>query len=102
VQEPRNLSQPKDKESAPQVGVTFVGTKREVLIEDVIAIHGQRVPSSGESSRIHRQAFVYIVGNGRAVDAGQVAKLDRIRRQWEEFFGQATEGRMRADTRLAQ
>jgi hypothetical protein len=102
VQSPTNLSQSRDKESAPQVGVTFNGTRRDVLIEDVIAIHGPRVPSAAESSKVHRQAFVYIVGGGRAIDPGQIAKLDRIRRQWEEFFGQATEGRMRADTRLSQ
>jgi hypothetical protein len=102
VQNPTNLSQTKDNESGPQVGVTFNGTRRDVLIDDVIAIHGARVPSAAESSRLHRQAFIYIVSAGRAVDNGQVAKLDRIRRQWEDFFGQATEGRMRADTRLSQ
>jgi hypothetical protein len=102
VQNPTNLSQTKDKESGPQVGVTFNGTRRDVLIDDVIAIHGARVPSAAESPRLHRQAFIYIVSAGRAVDSGQVAKLDRIRRQWEDFFGQATEGRMRADTRLSQ
>lgn len=102
VQSPTNLSQSRDKESAPQVGITFNGTRRDVLIEDVIAIHGPRVPSAAESSKVHRQAFVYIGGGGRAIDPGQIAKIDRIRRQWEEFFGQATEGRMRADTRLSQ
>jgi hypothetical protein len=45
---------------------------------------------------------VYVVGSGRSVDAGQVAKVDRIRRQWEEFFAAATENRMRAETRLRQ
>ena len=83
VQSPMNLSQQKDKESGPQVGVTFNGTRRDVLIGDVIAIHGQRVPASAESSRVHRQAFIYIVGGGRGVDSAQVAKLDRIRRQWK-------------------
>jgi hypothetical protein len=102
VQNPTNLSQTKDKESAPQVGVTFNGTRRDVLIDDIVAIHGRRVPSAAESPRVHRQAFVYIVSAGRPVDSGQVAKIDRIRRQWEDFFGQATEGRMRADTRLSQ
>ncbi len=102
VQNPTNLSQTKDKESGPQVGVTFNGTRRDVLIDDVIAIHGARVPSSAGSPRVHRQAFLYVVSAGRAVDSGQVAKLDRIRRQWEDFFGQATDGRMRADTRLSQ
>jgi hypothetical protein len=60
------------------------------------------VPAAAQSPRVHRQAFLYVVGAGRSVDSGQVAKVDRIRQQWEAFFLQATDGRMRADTRLAQ
>ena len=44
------------------------------------------VPSAAESPKVHRQAFIYIVSAGRATDGGQVAKLERIRRQWEDFF----------------
>jgi hypothetical protein len=102
VQSPVNMSQQKMKESDPQTGVTFNGTRRDVLIEDIIAIHGNRVPAAAASPRVHRQAFLYVVGAGRPVDSGQVAKVDRIRVQWEAFFLQATDGRMRADTRLAQ
>ena len=87
-------------ESGPSVGVSFTGTRRDVLIEDVIAIHGPRIPSVADSSRVHRQAFIYVVSAGRTTDAGQVAKLDRIRTAWEGFFLQATEGRMTANTRL--
>lgn len=87
-------------ESAPSIGVSFTGTRRDVLIEDVIAIHGPRIPSAADSARVHRQAFIYVVTAGRAPDAGQVAKLDRIRTAWEGFFLQATEGRMTASTRL--
>lgn len=102
VQSPVNMSQQKTKESAPQTGVTFNGTRRDVLIDDIIAIHGSRVPAAQDSPRVHRQAFLYIVSAGRNVDSTQVAKVDRIRTQWESFFLQATDGRMRADTRLAQ
>jgi hypothetical protein len=102
VADPLNLSEQKDRESAPDVGVTFNGTRRDVLIDDVVAIHGGRVPSSAESPRIHRQAFVYVVGAGRTPEAGHITKLDRIRREWEDFFAAATEGRMRAETRLRQ
>jgi hypothetical protein len=49
---------------------------------------------------VHKQAFIYLVTAGRSPDGGQIDKADRIRRQWEPFFLQATEGRMRADTRL--
>jgi hypothetical protein len=102
VANPVNMSQQKDRESGPQVGVTFNGTRRDVLIDDVIAIEGERIPASSQSPRVHRQAFVYVVGRGRNVDSSQVSKLDRIRREWEGFFLQATETRMRAETRLAQ
>ena len=102
VQSPVNMSQQKTKDSGPQTGVTFNGTRRDVLIGDIISVHGARVPAAAQAPRVHRQAFLYVVGAGRAVDSGQVAKVDRIRQQWEAFFLQATDGRMRAETRLAQ
>ncbi len=71
-----------------------------MLVEDVIAIHGPRTPPSTETSKIHRQAFIYVVSSGRSTDSAQVTKLDRIRTQWESFFLQATENRMTANTRL--
>jgi hypothetical protein len=100
VENPTNPSPFKDRDDGPQIGVTFTGTRRDVLIQDVIAVHGSRSPSSAESARVHRQAFIHIVGAGRTANAAEVAKVDRIRSQWEGFFLQATEGRMRAETRL--
>ena len=80
--------------------MTFNGTKREVLIADIIEVEGARVPSADESPRVHRQAFVYVVRNGREASSRHVAKLDTIRRQWEPFFAAATDERMRVETRL--
>jgi len=37
---------------------------------------------------------------GRDADTANVSKIDRFRREWETFFLKATDGRMRADTRL--
>jgi len=90
----------KTRESAPSINVSFTGTKRDVLVDDVIAVMGQRTPAAADSSKVFRQAFIYVISNGRSVDNGQVSKLDRIRTQWETFFLQATENRMTADTRL--
>jgi hypothetical protein len=95
-----NPTSPRDRADGPSVGVSFTGTRRDVLIDDVIAIHGPRIPSAADSARVHRQAFIFVVTAGRATDAAQVAKLDRIRQQWETFFLQATEDRMTANTRL--
>jgi hypothetical protein len=100
VENPTNVVPSRTAEDAPRVGVTFNGTRRDVLIQDIVAIEGPRIPSASDSSKLHRQGFIYLVTGGRSPDAGQIDKADRIRRQWEPFFQQATEGRMRADTRL--
>ena len=67
-------------------GVTFNGTRRDVLIQDVIAIHGPRAAVVAESPRVHRQAFIFVVGAGRTADSAQIAKIDRIRRAWESVL----------------
>ncbi len=100
VENPTNMSATRTRESAPEVGVTFNGTRRDVLIQDVQAIVGVRSPSAADSPRVHRQAFVYLVSAGKTADSGQVAKVDGIRRSWEGFFLQATDGRMQAITTL--
>lgn len=90
----------KAPESAPQIGVSFTGTRRDVLVDDVIAVMGPRVPAFSDAPKSHRQAFIYIVSNGRTADSGQVSKLDRIRVAWQTFFQNATENRMTLETRL--
>ena len=83
--------------SAPQIGVTITGTRRDVTIQDVIAVMGPRQPASGP--RVHRQAFIFVVATGRD-PAAEIARLDNIRQAWETFFSEATGGRMRVETRL--
>ena len=98
VESPTNTTH--TKSDAPKIGESFAGTRRDVLVDDVIAINGPRNPASDASSKVFRQAFIYLVGNGRTLDQTQVTKLDRIRTQWESFFSQATENKMSATTRL--
>jgi hypothetical protein len=101
VENPTNVTPCcRDNDDAPRVGVRFNGTRRDLLIGDVIAVHGRRNPSSGQSPRVHRQAFLFVLSAGRTVDSALVDKIDRIRREWETFFLRATDGRMRAQTTL--
>ncbi|HEY2432584.1 MAG TPA: hypothetical protein VGI12_07910 [Vicinamibacterales bacterium] len=97
VENPNSTHMPAD---APQIGVSFTGTRRDVLVDDVIAINGPRVPGSDAAPKTLSQAFIYIVSNGRSLDQSQVTKLDRIRTQWQSFFGTATEGKMTSTTAL--
>ncbi|MEW5983697.1 MAG: hypothetical protein AB1806_15185 [Acidobacteriota bacterium] len=100
VESPTNVVPGRNRESAPRVGVTFNGTRRDVLIQDVVDALGPRQPSPADSPRLQRQAFVYVLSRGTTVDRNSVAKIDRYRREWEPFFLTATDGRMRVETRL--
>jgi hypothetical protein len=100
VENPTNVSPRKTATSNPTIGVTFSGTRRDVTIDDVIAIHGHRSPSAADSPRVYRQAFVYIASVGSTIDPVAIQKLDRIRVAWDQFFSRATDSRMRAETRL--
>jgi hypothetical protein len=100
VANPTNVQPAAEADSAPRVGVTFSGTRRDVLISDVIEVMGRRQPSSTEAPRTHRQAFLFLIGKDKSIDRTAVAKIDRIRRAWERFFAQATDGRARVETRL--
>jgi hypothetical protein len=102
VESPTNVNPPirDDAASVPRTGVAFNGTRRDVTIQDVASAMGPRTPSASESAKVFRQAFIYVISPGRALDMVQVDKVDRIRRAWTTFFGEATDGRMRAETRL--
>ena len=100
VEAPTNVVPDREREDSPDTGVTFNGTKREVRIEDVVDAMGRREPSSGSSPKTHRQAFIYVVSNGRTLDQAQVDKLDRIRREWTSAFRTTTSNRMTLETKL--
>ena len=101
VENPVDVVPPKTASSSPTVGVTFSGTRRDVTIDDVIAVMGQRTPSAANSQREFRQAFVYVVAPGRTADPLALEKLDRIRMAWDQFVPAATDFRMRVETRLS-
>jgi hypothetical protein len=91
-------NRPYKASSAPEAGVSFTGSRRDVHIEDVQAAMGPRVPAAAPA--IFRQAFV-LVGDadGPATDA-RIAAVARIRSRFEEYFVTATDGRGRADSTL--
>ena len=57
VESPTNVAGNAEADSSPRVGVTFSGTRRDVLINDVIEIMGVRQPSSENSPRVTARRF---------------------------------------------
>ena len=83
----------------PQTGVTFRGTRRDVLMSEIIVSLGQRRPAASTTLPPWRQAFVYVSVGGPA-DPAAIAKVDQLRKQWEPFFRAAVNQRRSVDTRI--
>jgi len=88
------------RESSPRAGVTFNGTRRDVLIQDVIDAMGPRRPAAADSPREHRQAYIFVRRASAVLDAADLARLGSIREQFGPFFHAATEQRMTVRTTL--
>lgn len=80
-------------ESSPQTNVAFTGTKRTVLLDDILRIEAARRPDFHSSPKSFRQAWVLLHRNGHAPSAELIAQLDTIRNAWRPFFRQMTLGR---------
>jgi hypothetical protein len=79
--------------SAPEIGVTFGGTPRSITIDSIIAANGTRIPSVYQSPKVFRQAFILVSKQGLPATADQIAKVQRIRDEWVNFFNEETGGR---------
>ncbi len=86
--------------SPPEVGVTIMGTRRDVTVTQVIEVEGQRTPPYPIAPRHFTQAFLLVVPPGSAVSAADINKLETIRRSWELFFNFITGGRATIETQL--
>ena len=91
---------PHNREDAPFIGATFDGTRRDVLIQDVVDALGPRVPAAADSPRVHRQAYVFVRRPGAVLDPRDLTRLGRMREEFGPFFNRATEGRMTVSTTL--
>lgn len=84
----------------PETGVSFTGTRHDVTIDDVIAVEGEREPSSDKAPKSFKMAFILIEPAGGHPSRASLAKVDRIRRRWSPYFHTATDGHATVDTRL--
>jgi hypothetical protein len=100
VENPANVTPSRDRESAPRVGVTFSGTRRDVSIDDVVRAVGARQPSADTAPRLHRQAWIYVIGRGTTPSQADLTRLERMRREFEPYFRRLTENRMTLTTTL--
>lgn len=90
-----------DREEGTTANITFNGTRRNVLIQDVIDALGPRVPAAASSPRLHRQAYIFVRRRSAFQNPQDLTRLSRIRQDFGPFFSRATEGRMTLRTTLS-
>jgi len=88
--------------STPQLNASFSGRRANVTIDQIISANGPRIPNAVVAPKNFNFAFLLVVPRNTTPSAEQVAKLDRIRTGWEQFFARATGFRGTAGTSLVR
>ena len=65
--------------------ITVTGTRRDITINDVIAVEGARIPVAAEG-RTFKVAFILLQQTGSSINQTEVTKLDDIRKGFVTWF----------------
>lgn len=85
------------KEYWPADGATVTAERRNVSVDQIIAVEGKRNPSTALSQRLFRVLFVLVTEGGEPTP-GEVAQMNQWRALFEKNFSIATGGRARVST----
>jgi hypothetical protein len=89
-----------DSSSAPRPGVAFNGTRRDIAIDELVALLGPRLPDAGIAQRRFRFGFVIVGDSEGQVPAPQLARVERLRQEWTDYWSRVTDGRSEAEVTL--
>lgn len=95
-----NVPNPISTDSKPRGDYTFRGDRVDVGIDQVIAVEGPRIPSSVDSRRHFRTAFLLLTADGARPRPEALRKLQRLRRRWMQYFPEITRGEATVATAL--
>lgn len=84
----------------PLAGVFFNGERVDISIEDIVEAHGRRIPDTSIAQRNFRYAFLLLHETGRPPSAESLAKVERFRAAFDDFFDEMTGRRGNAETGL--
>jgi len=84
----------------PRVGVGFNGERREITVDDLIAVDGRRIPDHTVEQRRFRLAIILIVPEGSTPSPNHIALLERYRDELETAWPRYSGGRGAMDVSL--
>ena len=88
--------------AGPTPGITIAGKRANVTVDQIISANGPRVPNAVIAQKRFNFAFLFVVPPGTTADPKLVARMERIRQEWEPFFAAATSFRGTAETELVR
>ncbi|MCB1319696.1 MAG: hypothetical protein KDK34_05565, partial [Leptospiraceae bacterium] len=78
-------------------GQTATGQRVDIKIENIVAREGLRYPGRATSQKVFRQAYIYVVEQGKTVSSSDVAagiaKWQLFADEWQNYYSFWTEGR---------
>ncbi len=86
----------------PPNGTMLSGAAETIIVDQVVAANGPRLPAASASQRTFRAAFAILAAPGQTPTAEQVAFVDGVRRQWANQFFFMTRGRAVMETDLLE
>ncbi|MBE0427110.1 MAG: PKD domain-containing protein [Nitrospirae bacterium] len=81
-----------DPAKLPELGTTISGTARYIIIEDIIAAEGGRIPGSSESQKSFKTAFILITLPD-TFTGNELGGIENIRNAWAGRFSALTGGK---------
>lgn len=82
-----------DASDLPRVGLSAQGTLETVTPAQMLAAEGPRVPNALQAQRHFKAALLLLVRPGQAPDPADLARLERFRTAFEQYFQSITGGR---------
>lgn len=90
----------RNRDSLPEKGAFFSGTRRDIAIEEISGPEGRRTPDSTVAQRGFRTAFILVVPDGTEPAQADLAQLDGLRSQFPDYYAAASSNRGTMETTL--
>ena len=93
---PMSLITPTDDEFSrldiPRTGVTVSGVAKNISIDDIIAVEGERVPAAENAQKEFRFGFIYLAAQGEVIDEKSITGIKHLRKAFVDRFAILTGG----------
>ncbi|MBM3735634.1 MAG: hypothetical protein FJW39_07590 [Acidobacteria bacterium] len=85
---------------APQRGISFDGTRRDISLQELTGIFGPRNPDHTVAQRRFRVAVVLVTRAGQELSPAALEQLENYRAAFAQYFNRAADGRAEVDLTL--